>query len=98
MLEEYRTVPVKLMEAGKITHSQLKALVSGISACVSCARVVYPDEKVVLCRDSKDDMLLECCLASGATLLITGDRDLLEIGTLPFDLTILTPQEFLARY
>ena len=39
-------------------------------------------------------MLLECCLAAKAKILITGDKDLLDIKNLPFDLKILTPQKF----
>ena len=40
-------------------------------------------------------MLLECCLAAKAKILITGDKDLLDIKNLPFDLKILTPKKFL---
>ncbi|NIQ06223.1 MAG: toxin-antitoxin system toxin component, PIN family protein, partial [Candidatus Korarchaeota archaeon] len=29
--------------------------------------------------DPKDDMLLECCAAAEADLLITGDKDLLDL-------------------
>ncbi len=39
-------------------------------------------------------MLLECCLASKAKILITGDKDLLDIKNLPFDFKILRPQKF----
>ena len=42
-------------------------------------------------------MVLECCLAAKAKLLITGDRDLLDIENLPFHLTILTSQEFIQK-
>jgi len=42
-------------------------------------------------------MLLECCLAAKVKLLITGDRDLLDIENLTFHLTILTPQEFIEK-
>ena len=45
------------------------------------------------CRDSKDDYLLELALVSNADILITGDRDLLdmkEIGTC----SIVTAMEF----
>ena len=40
-------------------------------------------------------MLLECCLASKADFLITGDKDLLDIRNLPFNLKIVTPQRFI---
>ncbi len=40
-------------------------------------------------------MLLECCFESGADVLISSDRDLLDIKVLPFHLKILTPRKFL---
>jgi predicted nucleic acid-binding protein len=40
-------------------------------------------------------MLLECCFESRADILISSDRDLLDIKVLPFDLKILTPRKFL---
>ncbi|MBM4389029.1 MAG: hypothetical protein FJ088_14910 [Deltaproteobacteria bacterium] len=40
-------------------------------------------------------MLVECCYAAKAKYLITGDKDLLEIEDLSFNLKILTPQEFI---
>jgi len=75
----------------------LKALITGIAAVVSNAKIVYPSEKLSLCRDPEDNMVLECCLTAKAKLLITGDRDLIDIKNLPFHLTILTPQEFIEK-
>ncbi len=34
-----------------------------------------------ICRDPKDDIILECAAVAGAEVLITGDRDLLVIGS-----------------
>jgi predicted nucleic acid-binding protein len=53
---------------------------SGIAAFVAEARVVVPTHAVVLSRDPKDDMVLECCRAARASVLITGDRDLLDLA------------------
>jgi len=36
---------------------------------------------VKICRDPKDDMFLECALRAKADLLITGDKDLLVLGS-----------------
>lgn len=95
LIEEYRDTPLKLEERGKITHHQMKALIAGIAAFVANAKVVLPSKKISLCRDPEDNMVLECCLAAKAVILITGDKDLLDIGDLPFDLKIITPQEFI---
>ena len=94
LLKEYRDTPLELESEGKINHIQLKALISGIAAFVANAKIVYPARKLSICRDAEDDMLLECCLESNAKILITGDKDLFDIKELPFDLKILTPQNF----
>ncbi|MBI5676550.1 MAG: putative toxin-antitoxin system toxin component, PIN family [Nitrospirae bacterium] len=95
LLQEYRDVPLELETKGKITHLQLEALIAGIAAFVANAKVVYPLKRLALCRDAKDNMLLECCFEAKARFLITGDRDLLEVINLPFNLRIITPKEYL---
>jgi len=62
---------------------------------VTAATLVHPEKKLHICRDPRDDIMLECCIAAKADFLITGDKDLLEIKDLPFDVTILSPQTFL---
>jgi len=81
LLEEYRAVPGELLAEKKVTLPQWQTLVAGIAAYVSGAKVVFPRKPVTVCRDPEDDMILECCLATHADLLITGDRDLLELGS-----------------
>jgi putative PIN family toxin of toxin-antitoxin system len=95
LLQEYRKTPVKLEDQRKITHQQMQALIAGIAAVVSHAKIVYPAEKLSLCRDPEDDMILECCQTSKAKILITEDKDLLEIADLPFELRIITAQAFI---
>ena len=103
VLTEYRDVPEQLRRLRKLTAAQRQALVSGIAAFVSEARVVVPTKAVALCRDPADDMLLECCQAARATVLITGDRDLLDLAPKVRTvvglrrLVILTPRRFLDR-
>ena len=82
---------------GKLTHDQLKALISGLATFVTKTIVVHPREKISVCRDESDNMLLECCLESKADFLITGDKDLLDVKALPFALTILTPRKFIEK-
>ena len=47
-------------------------------------------------RDPDDDTFLECAVAGRAQYLVTGDRDLRELGTFR-GTTILTAGEFLER-
>ena len=79
LLDEYREVPGELEHYRKISREQTKSLLAGIAAFVAEATVCNPGKRVILCRDPEDNMLLECCLAADAALLITGDRDLLDI-------------------
>ena len=50
----------------------------------------------VVCRDPDDDKFLECAVAGRAKYLVTGDRDLRELGSFR-GITILTAGEFLDR-
>ena len=100
LLKEYRETPMKLESEGKIDSYQLEILIAGIAAFVSNSKLVILKKKLSICRDSEDNMLLECCLVSKADFLVTGDKDLLEIA--PFclpqglhNLKILTPHQFL---
>lgn len=50
--------------------------------------------RIRLCRDPKDDMLLEIAANGGASHLVTGDSDLLQLD--PFEsVRIITPSTFL---
>jgi len=97
LLNEYRHVPIELLAKNKIDKEQFKALISGIAAFVSKAVVVSPKKKLLICRDPQDNLVLECCIEAGADLLITGDKDLLDIKTLPFKLKILTSRMYLKK-
>jgi putative PIN family toxin of toxin-antitoxin system len=50
----------------------------------------------VVRRDPDDDKFLECAVAGRAGYLVTGDRDLRELGSFR-GITILTAGEFLER-
>lgn len=58
------------------------------------ATPIVPTKKVSLCRDPKDNKLLEAALASKADYLITGDKDLLMLSAYQHTGT-LTPKQFL---
>jgi putative PIN family toxin of toxin-antitoxin system len=97
ILREYREVPLVLEDEKKLTQAQLKALISGLAAFVTRTIVVHPRKKISICRDPAGNMLLECCLELEADILISSDRDLLDIKILPFHVKILTPRKFVER-
>nr|WP_255427271.1 putative toxin-antitoxin system toxin component, PIN family [Candidatus Chloroploca sp. Khr17] len=51
-------------------------------------------EPVIACRDPKDDKFLEVAVYGNASLIITGDKDLLNLH-LYHGIPIITPREFL---
>jgi putative PIN family toxin of toxin-antitoxin system len=97
ILKEYREVPLILEDEKKLTQAQMKALISGLAAFVTRTIVVHPRKRISICRDPADNMLLECCFESKADILISSDRDLVDIKVLPFPLKILTPRKFLEQ-
>jgi putative PIN family toxin of toxin-antitoxin system len=66
-----------------------------LAALVRRALVVETNRPLRICRDPKDDKFLELAVCGNASLLITGDRDLLVLD--PFQgIAIVTPARFLA--
>lgn len=61
------------------------------------AHMVHPHERVMICDDPDDNMLLECAQTADADYIVTGDDDLLRLkqfGTA----RIITPAEFVSDY
>lgn len=49
-----------------------------------------------VCRDPKDDFILECASIGNADCIVTGDKDLLSLKTYR-DIEILTPRQYLDK-
>jgi putative PIN family toxin of toxin-antitoxin system len=72
-------------------EDRLQFLVNFIKGSV----VIEVRETVTDCRDPKDNKFLELAISGNATLIITGDRDLLSLH--PFrDIPIMTPRDYLS--
>jgi putative PIN family toxin of toxin-antitoxin system len=52
------------------------------------------EKKYTLCRDLKDNFLLDLAVTAEADFLVTGDKDLLEIKTLD-NVRIISPTDFI---
>lgn len=50
-----------------------------------------------VCRDPKDDMFLACAVASKTKIIISGDKDLLNVSGYK-DIEVLTPRRFVDKY
>ncbi len=59
-------------------------------------RVIPITQRVIACRDPKDDKFLDVALSGEAHVILTGDQDLLELH--PFHgIEILSPADFHSR-
>lgn len=64
-----------------------------ITKYITSSELVTIKEKIVVCRDVKDNKFLELAVNGNADIIITGDQDLLVLN--PFqDIKITTPENF----
>jgi putative PIN family toxin of toxin-antitoxin system len=91
LLDELRTVLRREKFRPFLAVNEADRLVEALSRD---ATVVADTETEPVSRDPRDDYLVALARAAGAHVLVTGDRDLLDIE-LP-DLKIAPPAEFLA--
>ncbi len=90
MLKELSEVSSRPKFKNIFTARRIKELFSLLD---SYAIVVSPSQKINVCRDGKDNFLLEVALEGKADYLVTGDDDLLVLN--PFHHTeIVTPKDF----
>jgi uncharacterized protein len=74
-----------------ISAQQLVMSYSALCEIVSPAPLAQP-----VCRDSDDDAILACAKAANANLIVSGDKDLLVLGTFE-GIPILTAVQALQR-
>ena len=58
--------------------------------------LVKPTVVITACRDPDDNRVLECAIAAGAQLIVSGDKDLLSLDVFR-GIRIVTPRQFLAQ-
>jgi len=88
ILEEFERVLKKKVKLPYDLAQDVLNLILEVSKVVQSTRVVQ-----AVCRDEDDNNILACALSTGANYLISGDKDLLEIGSIE-RLKILSPREF----
>jgi putative PIN family toxin of toxin-antitoxin system len=67
-----------------------------LQAFIQQAVLIEVTEHIEVCRDPKDNMVLELAVSGGASHIVTGDADLL--GLNPFHgIAIASPDAFVAR-
>ena len=65
------------------------ALIAALSEIVD-----LPDEIPQICRDPQDDWVIACAVVGSADIIVTGDRELLDLGQVG-KIPILTARDFL---
>ena len=73
------------------TRIRFVALIVALSEIVD-----LPDEVPRICRDPDDDWVIACAVAGEAALIVSGDRDLLDLEQVG-DIPILSASRFLTR-
>lgn len=58
------------------------------------AELVIPELTTKICRDPKDNMILDTAKSAGAKYIVTGDKDVLSLSVFQ-GITIVSPSEFL---
>lgn len=85
---------------GAVVHDRLAQLAAQV---LQTAERVVVKKRLSLCRDPNDNIFLETCLAGRATILLTGDGDLLSLTRQDLKpaglarLRILNPSAWLAQ-
>ncbi len=65
-----------------------------IGLLTELGELVKPERRVAICRDPKDNMVIEAALAGKAEFVVTGDNDLLVLGQFE-TVRFITAREFL---
>jgi putative PIN family toxin of toxin-antitoxin system len=85
----------KLRRAFGFSENRIQAVLYGLQRVSE--RVDIAGSLRVVAADPDDDKFVECAVAAGATVIVSGDHHLLDLGKYG-DIQILTAAEFLARF
>ena len=88
--EVVRILGKKFDDAPERVQGRMAAFLKG------SRRVIVTGAVSGICRDPKDDFILECAKLGRADLIVTGDKDLLSLGFFGA-IEILTPRQYLNR-
>lgn len=76
---------------------ELQTIRNFILNLVRIGEFIEPTEKIIVCRDPRDNKFLELALAGNVDCIVTGDKDLLVLN--PFrGIKIISPGDFLIQF
>ena len=93
ILEEYRRVGNLLSE--KFPGVDLNPLLDLVT--IESELVTPPEFQEGVCQDPDDDKFIACALASATTIIVTGDKHLLEVSGYG-DIRIVKPRVFFEEF
>jgi len=85
----------KLRHAFGFSENHIQAVVNDLQRVAEQVDIV--GSLRVVAADPDDDKFIECAAAAGATVIVSGDHHLLDLGKYG-DIQILTADEFLAQF
>ena len=95
MLRDLGEVATRAKFHGIITPEAIAELIEFIE---THALFITPRHPVKICRDPDDDHLLSLGVESGASVLVSNDKDLTSLGSSYAGVKIMTSREFLDRF
>lgn len=94
------TSPILLAELREVIFKKFPKLVTQLAIVEERIKegflIVSPRKTLNLARDKDDNRVLEAAVEGGCDYIVTGDRDLLELGKYK-KIRIVTPAQFLAE-
>jgi putative PIN family toxin of toxin-antitoxin system len=85
------------MERSKFDrYASLEARRDFVGFLCATIHIVQIRRSVHICRDPEDDKFLDVAVNGGAVAIVTGDSDLLALGSFE-DISIVTPAGYLAE-
>ncbi len=93
IVTEYQRV---LREIGAVSEEEERALIEAFASGEGVLYTADPPAIESASSDTDDDKFLECALELEADIVVSGDADLLELGSY-MGIPILTPRELLER-
>ena len=92
IVEEYMEIVNYMIDRkqGKLNQSILMPLYSSM-------KMIETETIVDVCRDPDDNKFIECAVDAKALYIVSGDKDLLDIGKYE-DVQIVTAKEFCDQY
>lgn len=94
LLDELKEILIRADKPFKLTNEEADRVVKAVQ---NVAQVVETESQVTVCRDEKDNKVLECAVDGGAEWIITGDAHLLELQSFE-EVRIVSVAEFLSRF